>query len=225
MAATATQLLLASASPRRSELLERLGLDFTVDPSDVDEEALERQLAGSMPSEIAAALASAKAASIADRHPDAVVLAADTMVVIEGVILGKPVDEEDALGMLRRLAGRCHEVITSVVVQAGDRSHGASVTSRVEMRACSDERLRAYIASGEPFDKAGGYAVQGGGATLVKRVEGCLLNVMGLPVCSAISRLARHGLIAEQDPLQACASLTAALRFNGFELSAHPPLV
>lgn len=187
-------LILASASPRRQELLARLGIPFTVEPSRVPEMHPPGPHAQAL-----AAVALDKARAVARRWTGgtAVVLGADTEVVLGGRYLGKPRDAADADRMLHELSGRTHEVITGVaLVEApSGREETAAVTTRVTMVAASDAEIAAYVATGEPFDKAGAYAVQGLGASLVARVDGCLTNVIGLPVETTRRLLARWGLL------------------------------
>jgi septum formation protein len=184
------RLVLASASPRRRELLGRLGLPFDVVPSEVAE-ALPPGVAASR---IAADLALAKARDVARRlGADLVVLGADTLVVLDGRPFGKPASREEARAMLAALRGRVHEVVTAVAVvetAAPKREATETVTSRVLMRDYAPAELEAYVASPEPYDKAGGYGIQGEGGRLVARVEGCYTNVVGLPV-STTARLLR----------------------------------
>ncbi|MBI2015744.1 MAG: septum formation protein Maf [Candidatus Rokubacteria bacterium] len=171
-------LILASASPRRRELLGRICPAFTVVPADVDE-SLD-------PGPVAAAverLALRKARAVAAGARDAVVLAADTVVVADGVVLGKPAGPDEARAMLRRLRGRVHEVVTGVaVVDAAGREASLSVTTRVLMAAYSDATLHAYAASGAPLDKAGAYAIQDRDGALVDGLAGSYTNVVGLPL-------------------------------------------
>lgn len=171
-------LILASASPRRRELLGRICPAFTVVPADVDE-SLD-------PGPVAAAverLALRKARAVAAGAQDAVVLAADTVVVVDGVVLGKPAGPDEARAMLRRLRGRVHEVVTGVaVVDAAGREASLSVTTRVLMAAYSDATLHAYAASGAPLDKAGAYAIQDRDGALVDGLAGSYTNVVGLPL-------------------------------------------
>ncbi|HHL39061.1 MAG TPA: septum formation inhibitor Maf [Deltaproteobacteria bacterium] len=190
-------IVLASASPRRRELVKGLGLDFTVEAPDVD----ERPLAGEEPEAHALRLASLKARTVAGRLRErgvgeALVVAADTVVAIDGRILGKPADGSDAAAMLRRLSGRTHRVVTALCVTdaLSGRSIRRAVTSRVTMRPLSEAVIEEYLASGESMDKAGAYAVQGLGARLVERVEGSYTNVVGLPVDELIETLASLGL-------------------------------
>jgi septum formation protein len=192
------RLILASASPRRRELLERLGLPFEVRPSGIEEPLA----AGVLASTLATTLARAKAADIADRlraaGEAALVLGADTLVVLDGQPLGKPTSRGDARGMLRALRGRSHEVVTAVVVRDADpagRELTEAVVSRVLMRDYTDDEIAAYVATGEPDDKAGAYAVQGRGGRLVSRVDGCYTNVVGLPLRTTARLLQAFGLI------------------------------
>jgi septum formation protein len=191
------RLILASASPRRRELLERLGLPFEVRPSGIEE-----PLAAGVPaSTLATTLARAKAADIADRlraaGEAALVLGADTLVVLDGQPLGKPTSQGDARAMLRALRGRSHEVVTAVVVRDADpagRELTEAVVSQVLMRDYTDDEIAAYVATGEPDDKAGAYAVQGRGRRLVSRVDGCYTNVVGLPLRTTARLLRAFGL-------------------------------
>jgi septum formation protein len=191
------RLILASASPRRRELLERLGVPFMVWPSGVEE-----PLAPEVPaSALAATLARAKAGRVADQvraagGPPAVVLGADTLVVVDGRPLGKPVSRDDARRMLRTLRGRGHEVVTGVALlgTADGREAVEVVTSPVVMRAYGEPEIEAYVATGEADDKAGAYAVQGVGGQLVARVEGCYTNVVGLPLGTTARLLRAFGL-------------------------------
>ena len=171
-------LVLASRSPRRVELLARAGYRFEVEPADID----ERRLAGETPHELVRRLAREKAAAVAPRHPGSIVLGADTVVVIDGAVLGKPNGEADAAGMLRRLSGRAHEVLTGVALHAAHRCCGGVQSTRVVFRALSREDVAWYVASGEPADKAGGYSIQGRASRFVIRIEGSYTNVVGLPV-------------------------------------------
>jgi septum formation protein len=193
----ALRLILASASPRRRELLARLGLPFEVRPSGIEEPLA----AGISASTLATTLARAKAADIADRlsaaGEAALVLGADTLVVLDGQALGKPTSRSDAPAMLRALRGRSHEVVTAVVLRHADpagRELAEAVVSRVLMRDYTDDEIAAYIATGEPDDKAGAYAVQGRGRRLVDRVDGCYTNVVGLPLRTTARLLQAFGL-------------------------------
>jgi len=183
--------VLASASPRRRELLARLCAPFEVVPSDIDE-----ILEGAPSETTVAALALAKARAVARRVGDGIVLGADTVVVIDGVALGKPLDDADARAMLRRLRGRAHDVITGVAVvdAATGRAETAAAVTRVTMADVGDDALEAYVASAEPLDKAGAYAIQGRGAALVAGFSGSYSNVVGLPLGATARLLGRFGV-------------------------------
>lgn len=171
-----------------------MGVAFTTRPSGIAEEH-----PAAPPAEAITAVALAKARAVAARlvpGDPPVVLGADTEVVLDGRLLGKPADAADAARMLRELRGRTHEVITGVAVIAAGREETAAVVTRVRMRACADEEIAAYVATGEPLDKAGAYAVQGEGARLVERVDGCFTNVVGLPTTTTRRLLERAGVIA-----------------------------
>ncbi len=183
----AETLILASGSPRRRELLRTLGLRFTVRPARID----ESYLVGEPPDQHVQRLAREKAE--AEARPGELVLGADTVVLLDGEVLGKPADREDAAGMLRRLAGRQHRVLTGVALHepARGRSEEALEISVVKMAPLSDEEIEWYVATGEPLDKAGSYAVQGVGALFVESVQGNYSNVVGLPL-PATYRLFAH---------------------------------
>lgn len=188
------ELVLASASPRRRQLLAQIGLAFRVRESDVDEGPL---LAGADdPRRLTRGLALAKAMAVGRREADALVLAADTVVVLDREILGKPRDADEAAAMLSRLQGRTHRVVTGVAVldAATGRSRTAAEESRVTLRELSPAEIAAYVAGGEPLDKAGAYAVQGLGAVLVTRIDGCFYNVVGLPLALTADLLQDFGL-------------------------------
>ena len=174
------QIILASASPRREFLLKQIGLDFQVIPSCV-EEIVDSQLE---PQEMVLKLAKLKAEAVAREYPEAIVLGADTIVCCEGRVLGKPRNREEAAKMLHFLSGRVHEVVSGVVLQRliPESVRGEAVTTRVKFRNLTDEEIAGYIATGEPFDKAGAYGIQGMGALLVEKIEGCYFNVVGLPL-------------------------------------------
>ncbi len=174
------EIILASASPRRKKLLEQIGLKFRVVPSRVEEipePGLEKR-------ELVLRLAGLKAGCVAGLYPRAIVLGADTAVCCEGQILGKPRDREDAVRMLRLLSGRIHEVITGLVLRQEITGliRTEVVTTLVRFRDLSQKEIEGYIATGEPFDKAGAYGIQGYGALLVEGIKGCYFNVVGLPL-------------------------------------------
>ncbi len=191
MTRDAPPIVLASGSPRRRELLARLGLRFEVDPPRRDE-GLPFPAEG--PDAYAGRISTAKAAEVAERRPDALVLAADTVVVLDGEVLGKPADAEEARAMLARLSGRQHAVHTGVTVRAPDgaRATGTEVT-QVRFRPLQSEEIDAYVATGEPLDKAGAYGIQEYGAAFVEGVTGCYFNVMGLPVVRLLALLDEVG--------------------------------
>ena len=197
MAAHGAGLILASASPRRRKLLRTLCPDFRIVPSDLEEALIPGSLR-----EAVAALALDKARAVAARTGDGVVLGADTIVVIDGQALGKPTGPDDARAMLRRLRGREHEVITGVaVVNAGTgRSEVTSVVSRVRMLDYDEAAIEAYVATGEPLDKAGAYAIQGRGGALVAGYEGSFSNVVGLPLEETARLLASFGVPVSAPP-------------------------
>lgn len=173
-------IILASASPRRSELLRQVGIDFIAMPADVD----EAYRGGETPSEHALRLAAEKALSVAGQVDEGIVIGADTVVIIDGRVLGKPVDRENAVAMLRTLAGRRHQVMTGMAVlgrPSGKMLQRLEVTD-VWFRELGDDEIKAYVQSGEPMDKAGAYGIQGKGALFVSRIEGCYNNVVGLPL-------------------------------------------
>jgi septum formation protein len=184
------QVILASASPRRRELLALIGIAHEVWPADVDESAFPDEA----PAPHAERLARAKAHAMAERHPHAVVIAADTIVVVDGEILGKPRDTSHAAQMLGRLAGREHVVYTAIAVARDARTESAVEDVRVTMRTLRPEEIAAYIGTGEPMDKAGAYGIQGYGATIVERVDGDYFSVMGLGLRRLVELLARIGV-------------------------------
>jgi MAF protein len=184
------RLVLASASPRRQALIALLGVEWRAVPTHIDEMA---HLAD-VPLVSALSVASAKLAALAGVATDEIALAADTLVVDDGEALGKPVDARDARSMLERLRDRPHQVLTGIALRDGTaREWGAVVSSRVRMRAYSDAEIADYVARGEPFDKAGAYAVQDELFRPVAGVEGCYLNVVGLPLCAVAAGLRALG--------------------------------
>lgn len=180
-------LILASGSPRRSEMLTACGIQYKKIVSDVDEAILPNE----SPKAMVERLASAKAKAVADSHRGSWVLGADTTVVINGRILGKPSSKDEAFEFLKLLQGSSHEVWggISLLHLESNRSYVLSSCSKVTMRPLSDQSIRRYIESGEPMDKAGAYAIQGIGASLVQSVEGSYTNVVGMDLCAVISTL------------------------------------
>jgi septum formation protein len=211
-------LVLASASPRRQELLRNAGIAFVVQPADIDENPFE----GESPRDCAERLAREKALAVSRSRPADYVLGADTIVVVDGNILGKPGDAADAARMLRLLAGRVHEVITGVCVvnpvardqwlvgsnvktqtareqaATGRQLATAVETTLVTMSELSDDDIREYVATGEPMDKAGAYAIQGGASRWIPRIEGDYSNVVGLPVALVYRMLRERGALGEK---------------------------
>ena len=175
------RVVLASQSPRRQSLLRQIGLTFEVRPSEVDEEALP----GAGAAELVTALSHQKAARVARSYPDAVVIGADTVVVVDGGILGKPKSAEDAVAMLTALSAREHQVFTGFTIydRPSDRSVSEYEVTRVRFRALGREEILAYVKSGSPMDKAGAYGIQDDyGAVFVDRIDGCFYNVVGFPL-------------------------------------------
>jgi septum formation protein len=187
-----TPIILASNSPRRSELLRGIGLHFTTDPADVDESVLS----GETPEGYAVRVALDKARVSAARTSSGIVIAADTVVVLDGAILGKPVDALDAERMLLLLSGRTHRVITGVaIIDAGTGKTLADLSdTRVWFRTLTPVEIASYVSTGEPFDKAGAYGIQERGALLVEKIEGCYFNVVGLPLSLLGEMLKTFGL-------------------------------
>jgi septum formation protein len=187
----APELVLASQSPRRRELLALIGLAHEVRPADIDESYLE----GETPEEHCERLARGKASALAGQvNRDAVIIGSDTIVVVDGLVLGKPADAADAMRMLRMLSGRSHTVLTAVAVARGARLESAVERVSVSFRAIDDGEIAAYIATREPMDKAGAYGIQGYGATIVSRIEGDYFAVMGLALNLLVRLLGRVGL-------------------------------
>lgn len=188
-----TRLVLASASPRRQALLAVAGVGFAIVESGIDETRDDYEDAVTY----AERMARAKALSVSQRLPEALVLGADTVVELRGMILLKPDDAADARRMLRALSGDTHTVVTAFALARGGRLvESAPVTARVTFRRLSDHEIEAYLATGEPFDKAGSYGIQGAGADFIAALEGGRDTVMGLPVGAVLAALRRHGFDA-----------------------------
>jgi septum formation protein len=185
------RVVLASSSPRRRELLELIGIAHEVRPANIDETMRPREA----PRRHAERLAREKASAIATRDPDIITIGADTVVVINRKVLGKPSDPERAAWMLGMLSGREHTVITAVAVSRGKKLRSAIEEVRVKFRRLRDDEIEAYIATGEPMDKAGAYGIQGYGATIVERIEGDYFAVMGLPLVRLIGLVRDVGVI------------------------------
>ena len=173
-------IILASKSPRRKQLLSMMGLEFTVQTADIDETMDPSQT----PAHEVAAVSARKAEKIAALHPQDVIVSADTIVVIDGKILGKPKDEQDAARMLRLLSGRTHTVYTGLTVHANGKANTQVVSTSVTFRDLSNAEIAAYIETKEPMDKAGAYGIQGYGSMFVSHLDGDYFCVMGLPVCT-----------------------------------------
>ncbi|NLJ24512.1 MAG: septum formation inhibitor Maf [Firmicutes bacterium] len=188
-----SRLVLASQSPRRQELLQSLGVDFLVVPAAINENSIQ----GKTPAELAEATAYAKARWVREEVRDGIIIAADTMVVLdEGEILGKPRGKQEAMDMLSRLSGEGHRVITGVAVmdpESGKEKVFHEIT-RVFFRRLSSAEIERYVDTGEPLDKAGAYGIQGKGALLVERIEGCYFNVVGLPLARLGQALMDFGI-------------------------------
>jgi septum formation protein len=184
--------VLASSSPRRRELLERAGLQFTIDPSETDEKLDDSR----GPEELAKLISSMKARSAAQRHPGSIIIAADTFGVLDGKLLGKPCDAADAQEMLRRMSGKCHLVLTGFTILDSESGKAVSrvVKTKVYFNELSSGQIDEYVATGEPLDKAGAYAIQGLGAGMVEKIEGDYFNVVGLPVSALARELKKFGI-------------------------------
>jgi septum formation protein len=184
------RVVLASGSPRRRQLLELIGIPHEVRPSDIDESLKGRE----SPRKHAERLAREKATAVASKDSDVITIAADTIVVIDKKILGKPSNAVDAGSMLSLLNGREHTVITGVAVSRGQKLKSAVEEVAVTFRKLTEDEIDAYIATGEPMDKAGAYGIQGFGATIVKRIEGDYFAVMGLPIVKVVLLLGELGI-------------------------------
>jgi len=193
-----TVLILASKSPRRRYLLEQAGLSFSVIPSDIDETAIPL----SPPEIYVKVLSEAKAESIAKKYPEKWVIGADTIVLKDGVVLGKPGSIDEARSMLKKLSGEVHQVFTgySILCKSKNRIFSETVQTEVLFKNLTDEEIEWYIHTKEPFDKAGAYAIQGLGTFLVKRINGSYTNVVGLPVCEVIEFLIQEGIVGLRVP-------------------------
>lgn len=185
------RIVLASQSPRRRELLQRMGISqFEVIPA-TGEEIIEPALS---PAQLVEKLSQNKANEVAQSAPDALIIAADTVVSVDGKVLGKPADPAQAVEMLTSLSGRSHHVYTGFTVRMGDKEITAHEDTAVTFRTLSQEEIAAYVASGEPMDKAGSYGIQGLGCVLVSGIQGDYYNVMGLPVCALFQVLEQFGV-------------------------------
>lgn len=192
-------MVLASASPRRRQLLDQLGVRYSVDPADID----ETRRAGECPATYVERMAREKAQRVAGRDGNTgrAVLAADTTVHLDDEVLGKPLDHFDGLAMLARLSGRSHSVLTAVCLQSDSGSSVRRVETTVEFIQLTRELCEVYLATDEPWDKAGAYAIQGAAGAFVKRIEGSYSNVVGLPLCETRQLLVAHGIATLLDPV------------------------
>jgi septum formation protein len=186
------RIILASASPRRKELLEKIGLKFEVEPSDYAED----MSSGLSPDELARAISLEKARVVASKHKNAIVIAADTFIVFRGKIMGKPGTEAEARKMLMILRGKSHSVITGFTILDTEENKvlTKSVETIIHIRNLTPEEIDAYVRSKEPLDKAGAYAIQGLGSVIVERIEGDYFNVMGLPLSALAESLKEFGI-------------------------------
>jgi septum formation protein len=184
------QLVLASASPRRSELLAAAGVPFIVDAASVD----ETPRSGETPAACVERLAILKARAVLPRHPGDAVLGADTTVVLDGQMLAKPVDDDDAAEMLRKLSGRTHEVLTGVALVTARAERSIVERTTVQLAQLGADEIAWYVASGEPRDKAGAYAIQGLASRFIPRLEGSYSNVVGLPMAAVLLLVRQMGL-------------------------------
>ncbi len=190
------RIILASGSPRRREILEKTGLRFRVDESGCEEEII----AGLSPRALARSLSRQKAAAIASKHENALIIAADTFIFLEGKVLGKPHNAKEAIRMLKALSGKAHTVITGFTIfdTRSGKTMSRSVETRVHFKRLRQKEIEDYVKSGEPLDKAGGYGIQGLGAALVEKIEGDFLNVVGLPLCALTKGLKEFGVYGRQ---------------------------
>ncbi len=190
------KIILASASPRRQELLSLITPDFNIVPSEFDESTVPVDLP---PAEHVVYSATMKARDVAAKYSNAIIIGADTVVVVDDAILGKPDDEEDAAKMLRLLSGRMHQVYTGIAVLLNNKEVAGYECTNVKFRDLSDEIISRYISSGEPMDKAGAYAIQGKGSVLIESISGCYFNVVGLPVYKLSRILEDFGVMPLED--------------------------
>ncbi|MBC7238150.1 MAG: septum formation protein Maf [Chloroflexi bacterium] len=199
---TPDQIVLASGSPRRRRLLAALGLSFTVASADIDEATMP----GEAPASLVTRLSAAKARAVLAAYPHALIIAADTCVVLDGEILGKPANPLEAFEMLARLRDRRHEVYTGLALldAPSGRLHKDVVRTAVYMRAYSEQEIARYVRTGDPLDKAGAYAIQHAGFDPVARIEGCYTNVVGLPLCRLYVALRAWGVSVPEAPPASC---------------------
>ncbi|MFO7633126.1 MAG: Maf family protein [Caldilinea sp.] len=206
---TLLPLILASASQRRQQFLRDLGLAFAIRVADIDETPLPAEDPAAMTQRLAEAKAQAVALRLPAETGDAIIVASDTTVALSGVIYGKPIDAEDAAQMLRDLRDRAHEVISAVtVLRLSDRRLATRINrTEVTMRAYDDAEIAAYVASGDPLDKAGAYGIQSPGFAPACALDGCFASVMGLPLADLCDLLADFGVHVDHKPAQVCAAI------------------
>jgi septum formation protein len=194
----ANRLILASRSPRRYELLKQMGLDFEVVPSRVEEENFVRN---ESPRDHVLRLSESKASDVAKKYSDDWVIGADTIVYINGIILGKPKTPGEAMEMLSLLSGREHEVLSGIAVHhlSDGKADREAVQTGVKVKTLNQDEMKWYIGTGEPFDKAGAYAIQGIGSFMIESIRGSYTNVVGLPLCELIEMLKRLGALKISD--------------------------
>lgn len=190
-------MILASKSPRRFELLKQLGLDFEVIPSKIEEDIIP----GESPKEHVIRLADTKALDVGNQYPDDWVIGADTIVYVDGVILGKPTNRKEAIKMLRMISGKEHRVLTGISVRHYKKEKGEceAVETAVKVKTLSPIEMEWYVNTGEPFDKAGGYGIQGIGSFMIESINGSYTNVVGLPLCELVEMLVRLKALAIAD--------------------------
>jgi septum formation protein len=184
------QIILASKSPRRKQILQQVGLEFTIAVSDFD----ETQIKFKTPEDLVEKLSFEKAKVIAVKNPNAIIIGADTTVIYKNEIIGKPTSKQDAIRILKLLSGNIHEVVTGFTVISGNKSITKHVTSKVKFKKLSEAEIKAYVLTGEPMDKAGGYGIQDKGGLFVEDIQGDYFNVVGLPIFAVSEVLKQFGV-------------------------------
>jgi septum formation protein len=184
------KIILASKSPRRKQILEQVGLKFTVEVSDFDETKIKFKT----PQEMVKKLSLEKAKIIAVKNPNAVIIGADTTVIYKNEIIGKPTSKQDAVRILKLLSGKVHEVVTGFTVISGKNSVTKAVTSKVKFKKLTDAEIKAYVKTGEPMDKAGGYGIQEKGGLFIENIQGDYFNIVGLPIFAVSEVLKQFGV-------------------------------
>jgi septum formation protein len=184
------QIILASKSPRRKSILEQVGLKFSIVVSDFDEETIKFKT----PQEMVKKLSFEKAKIVAAKNPKAVIIGADTTVIFKKEIIGKPRSKSDAIRILNLLSGNVHEIVTGFTVMEGKKSITGHVSSKAKFKKLSDQEIKAYVATGEPMDKAGGYGIQDKGGLFIEEIEGDYFNVVGLPISAVAKALKEFGV-------------------------------